>query len=86
MDSLWIYIDILNPRWYATTCVAPLSTVNLAASEQPSYNVFEPPGSFAQKEVRTMKEVFRLIEAIIASMIGTYVCRLADDVVKLLGM
>ena len=33
-----------------------------------------------------MKEVFRLIEAIIASMIGTYVCRLADDVVKLLGM
>ncbi len=33
-----------------------------------------------------MKEVCTFIEAIIASMIGNYVCRLADDVVKLLTM
>ncbi len=33
-----------------------------------------------------MREVNTFIEAIIASMIGNYVCRLVDDIVKLLTM
>ena len=33
-----------------------------------------------------MKEAVTFIEAIVASMIGNYVCKLVDDVVKLLSM
>ena len=32
-----------------------------------------------------MKEALLFLEAIVASMIGNYVCKLADDVVKLLS-
>ena len=46
----------------------------------------KPPGNFTQKEVKVMREVNTFIEAIIASMIGNYVCRLVDDIVNLLTM
>ena len=38
----------------------------------------------ARREVNAMKEAISFVEAIIAGMVGNYVCKFADDVVRLI--